>query len=227
MEILIAATKVCTQRSFLEQQLQNAWLPYQVVYFEEHPELLEKYHIKHSPLLIVDGKVESIAMKEIVDKINELKIRDKGISKIRTPKRAKNHMIPKDIGTEAGLVEVDTTWGSIQPIQVAKDVLTIGELEVYHHQKMNLSIIDTRKANTTGGVSIPGSKSIPYDELAERMNELDRTHPNIFFCNGPQCPQSSTAIKNLLNAGFPADRILYYRGGMHDWITMGLPVQRL
>lgn len=227
MEILIAATKTCTQRSFLEHQLQNAWLPFKVVYFEEHPELLKKYHIKHSPLLIVDGKVESIEMKEIVDKINELKIRDKDISKIRNPKRAKNHMIPKAISTEPGLVEVDTTWGTVQPMQAAQDVLTIGELEVFHHQKTNLSIIDTRKANTTDGVSIPNSKSIPYDELAGRMDELDKEYPNIYFCNGPQCPQSSTAIKNLLNAGFPADRILYYRGGMHDWITMGLPVKRL
>ena len=227
MEILIAATKACPNRSLLEHQLQNAWLPYQVVYFEEHPELLEKYHIKHSPLLIVDGKVESLEMKEIVDKINELKIMDRDISKIRTPKRAKNHMIPKDISTEPGTVKVDTTWGSIQPMQAAQDVLTIGELEVYHHQKMNLSIIDTRKVNTTGGVNISGSKSIPYDELVGRMDELDKTYPNIFFCNGPQCPQSSTAIKNLLNAGFPADRILYYRGGMHDWITMGLHVQLL
>tara|TARA_R110002049_G_scaffold28324_4_gene97442 strand:- start:651 stop:1334 length:684 start_codon:yes stop_codon:yes gene_type:complete len=227
MEILIVTTKTCPHRSLLEHQLQNSWLPYKVVYFEEHPEILEKYHIKHSPLLIVDGKVESMEVKEIVDKINELKMRIKDISKIRTPKRAKNHMIPKDLGTEPGLVEVDTTWGSIQPIQVAKDVLTIGELEVYQHQKMNLSIIDTRKANTTHGVSISGSKNIPYDELAGRMDELDRTYPSIFFCNGPQCPQSSTAIKNLLNAGFPANRILYYRGGMHDWITMGLPVQRL
>ena len=76
-------------------------------------------------------------------------------------------------------------------------------------------------------VSIPGSKNIPYDELVERIDELDENHPSIFFCNEPQCPQSSTAIKNLLEAGYPADRILYYRGGMHDWITLGLPVQRL
>lgn len=42
-----------------------------------------------------------------------------------------------------------------------------------------------------------------------------------------QCPQSSTVIKNLINAGYPAEGVLYYRGGMHDWITLGLPVQRL
>ena len=227
MEILIAATKTCTQRIFLEHELYNAWLPYKVVYFEEHPELLEKYHIKHSPLLIVDGKIESIEMDGILHKINELKVRNKAISKIRTPKRTENQMIPKNIDAEPGLVVVDTTWGSIQPMLAAQDVRTIGELEVYHHQKMNLSIIDTRKINTTGAVSISGSKNIPYDKLVGRMDELDENYPNIFFCNGPQCPQSSTAISNLLDAGYPADRILYYRGGMHSWITLGLPAQHL
>lgn len=54
MEILIAVTKTCPNRIFLEHELQNAWLPYQLIYFEEHPELLEKYQLEHSPLLIVD-----------------------------------------------------------------------------------------------------------------------------------------------------------------------------
>lgn len=56
------------------------------------------------------------------------------------------------------------------------------------------------------------------------MDELDRSKPTIFFCNGPQCPQSPTAIRKLLSAGYPPEKILYYRGGMHDWITLGLPV---
>lgn len=226
MEILIAATKTCQHRPLLENMLRNAWLPYKLIYFEDHPELLEKYHLKHSPLLIVDEKVESLGMPEM-DKINELKIRKKDISEIRTPKRAKNHMIPNNINTEPGLVEVDTTWGSIQPMKAAQAVLTVGELEVFHHKKKELPIIDARKTDTIGEVSIPGSKNIPYDMLVGRMDELDKNHPSIFFCNGPQCPQSSIAIKNLLDAGYPADRILYYRGGMHDWITLGLPVQRL
>ena len=226
MEILIAATKTCQHRPLLEHVLQNAWLPYKVIYFEDHPEVLEKYQLQHSPLLIVDEKVESMGMPG-TDKINELIIRNKDISEIRSPKRAKNHMIPNNINTEPGLVEVDTTWGSIQPMQAALAVLNVGEVEVYHHKKNELPIIDTRKPDTIDKVSIPGSKNIPYDEIVKRMKELDENHPSIFFCNGPQCPQSSTAIKNLLDAGFPADRILYYRGGMHDWITLGLPVQQL
>jgi rhodanese-related sulfurtransferase/glutaredoxin len=226
MEIIIAATKTCQHRPSLEKVLQAAWLPYKVIYFEEHPEYFEKHHLKHSPLLLVDEKVESVGMPEI-DKINELKARIKDISESRTPKRDENHMIPKNIGTETSLVEVDVTWGSIQSIKAAQQVHTVGELEVYNHHNKGLSIIDTRKPDTSGSVTIPGSKNISYDELVGRMDELDENNPSIFFCNGPQCPQSSTAIKNLLDAGYPADKILYYRGGMHDWITLGLPVQKL
>jgi rhodanese-related sulfurtransferase len=226
MGILIAATKTCPNRYVLENIFQNAWLPYKLIYFEDHPELLEKYHLKHSPLLIVDEKVASVGMPEM-EKINELTIKINDISEIRTPQRENNHMIPTIIGTEASLVEVDTTWGSIQPMQASSEVLTVGEQEVFQHKKDELPIIDARKPYTTERVSIPGSKNIPYDELVERMDELDKNNPSIFFCNGPQCPQSSTAIKNLLNAGYPAERLLYYRGGMHDWITMGLPVKRL
>jgi rhodanese-related sulfurtransferase len=226
MEIIIAATKSCQHRPSLEKVLQKAWLPYKINYFEDHPEIFEKYQLKHSPLLIVDGKVESVGMPEI-DIVKDLKARNRDVSEIRIPKRDKNHMIPKNIGTEPGLVEVDVTWGSIQSIKAAQSVHTIGELEVYQHHMKGLSIIDARKPDTSDGVTIPGSKNIPYEELIERMDELDENNPSIFFCNGPQCPQSSTAIKNLLDAGYPADRILYYRGGMHDWITLGLPVQKL
>ena len=226
MEILIAVTKTCPHRPLLEKMLQEAWLPYKVNYFEDHPEIFEKYQLKHSPLLIVDEKIESVGMPEM-DIINDLKARNSDISEIRTPKRDNNHMIPKDIGTESGLVEVDVTWGSIQSIKAAQSVHTVGELEVYQHHMKGLPIIDARKPDTSGAVTIPGSKNIPYDELIGRMAELDENNPSIFFCNGPQCPQSSTAIKNLLDAGYPADRILYYRGGMHDWITLGLPVRKL
>ena len=226
MEIVIAATKTCQHRPALEKVLQAAWLPYKVIYVEEHPEFFEKHHLKHSPLLLVDEKIESVGMPEI-DKINKLKARIKDISERRTSTRDENHMIPKNIGTESGLVEVDVTWGSIQSIKAAQQVHTVGELDVYDHHKKGFPIIDARKPNTSGSVTIPGSINIPYNELVERMDELDKNNPSIFFCNGPQCPQSSTAINDLLDAGCSADRILYYRGGMHDWITLGLPVQQI
>ncbi len=44
----------------------------------------------------------------------------------------------------------------------------------------------------------------------------------IIFCNGPSCGQSPRAIRGLVKAGYPADKIRYYRGGMRMWQFWGL-----
>jgi len=64
MNITIAATKTCNHRPLLEQQLQDAGLDYTVKYFDEHPEVIEKFKVKTSPLLIVDDELVSVGMPE-------------------------------------------------------------------------------------------------------------------------------------------------------------------
>ncbi len=44
----------------------------------------------------------------------------------------------------------------------------------------------------------------------------------VIFCNGPSCGQSPRAIRGLVKAGYPADKIKYYRGGMRMWQFWGL-----
>ncbi|MFO7730566.1 MAG: rhodanese-like domain-containing protein [Spirochaetia bacterium] len=148
------------------------------------------------------------------------------ISEKRAPKRGNTQMVPQPVKDETGLVIVDTTWGKIQPIKIAENVRTVDELEVHKFQENGLPIIDSRTPDFFKISTIQGAKNIPHNEITDRMNELDRNNPAIFFCNGPQCPQSPTAIRNLLSAGYPSEKILYYRGGMHDWITLGLPVEK-
>jgi len=45
----------------------------------------------------------------------------------------------------------------------------------------------------------------------------------VLWCNGPWCGQSPRAIKNLVNLGYPVERIHYYRGGMQMWKVLGFP----
>jgi hypothetical protein len=59
--------------------------------------------------------------------------------------------------------------------------------------------------------TIPGAVNIPHDEVVERMAELDSVDRTVVFCNGPQCTATSQAIDALLAAGWPAERLLYYR----------------
>ena len=42
------------------------------------------------------------------------------------------------------------------------------------------------------------------------------------FCNGPWCDQGPRAIRHLISAGYPAAKLHYYRGGMQDWLILGL-----
>ena len=47
----------------------------------------------------------------------------------------------------------------------------------------------------------------------------------VLFCNGPQCSQSPDALSSLVNLGHPAAALAYYRGGMHDWVSLAMPTQ--
>ena len=44
----------------------------------------------------------------------------------------------------------------------------------------------------------------------------------VVWCNGPACGQSPRAIEGLISAGYPAEKIFYYRGGMQMWQLWGL-----
>ena len=46
----------------------------------------------------------------------------------------------------------------------------------------------------------------------------------VMWCNGVWCGQSPRAIHGLLSHGFPPEKILYYRGGMQVWQSLGLTV---
>ena len=130
-------------------------------------------------------------------------------------------MVPQPVAN--GLFEVDATWGTVQPIELAPGVRTIGELELIEHLDNGLPIIDTRLPHFHRDATIPGARSIPHEQILERRGELDPSVPTVFFCNGPQCAATPDAIRKLLDAGYPARSILYYRGGMRDWMTLGYP----
>ncbi len=124
----------------------------------------------------------------------------------------------------------------IQPMTPAQDVHTIGELEMLEIlQDQDAVVIDSRVAKWFYDGTIPGAQHIPYTETADRLGELgcepdfdgwlcDEAKTVALFCNGPWCGQSPTAIRAMIKAGFPAEKIHYYRGGMQVWRMLGLTV---
>ncbi|MEN8675038.1 rhodanese-like domain-containing protein [Nocardioides sp.] len=133
--------------------------------------------------------------------------------------------VPWAVAGELDVVAVDTTWGELQPLNCAPDVPTVGELEVLELLQQGAVLIDTRVPGSNNGVTLPGARSLPHDQAVQRRGELDPSRVSILFCNGPQCPQSPQAIRALLEAGLAAESLAYYRGGVHDWVTLAMPTE--
>src|SRR5450830_596486 len=138
----------------------------------------------------------------------------------------------------------------IQPSELAPGVKTIAELEVLHFLKKicdgdeSIMVIDSRTPNWVEKGIIPGTVNIPWDSLdigksdpvavqdilenqlgvkrREGFWDFDKVRALVLFCNGSWCGQSPTTIKGLLKIGYPAHKILWYRGGMQDWESLGL-----
>lgn len=67
------------------------------------------------------------------------------------------------------------------------------------------------------------------DEFGQRVRQFHSDFSNakeiLLFCNGPWCDQSPRAIRGLVKLGYPVNKMFYYRGGMQDWLLLGLSVE--
>ena len=145
------------------------------------------------------------------------------------------------VQTAKGPVEITRTMtacakngGTIQPLVPVAGVTPVAETEIIEAlSDRNALVVDMRDTNDRVKGTIPGSISIPYTEMVDRMDELGckktaskwdcAAAKKVYaFCNGPVCPQSPIAIRAMTREGFPASKIYYYRGGMLDWDALGL-----
>ncbi|MDF1609331.1 rhodanese-like domain-containing protein [Hoeflea sp. YIM 152468] len=124
----------------------------------------------------------------------------------------------------------------IQPFTPAEGVTTIGEVELIEMLNDPAAlVVDSRTVDWFKGGTIPGAINLPYTEMGDRLTRLG-CEPDFdgwdcaeakrvaLFCNGLWCGQSPTAIRAMIAAGYPAERIFYYRGGMQSWRILGLTV---
>ena len=138
----------------------------------------------------------------------------------------------------------------IQPITLAPGVETLGEAEMIDYlvkadSDDSILIVDSRTPDWVKRGTIPGAKNIPWTTLstakgadplsigeilteefdAEEFDGLwkfGNAKTLVLFCNGMWCGQSPTNIKALLDFGYPAHKIKWYRGGMQNWSNLGL-----
>jgi len=143
----------------------------------------------------------------------------------RLARREETLMVPRPVPNQPGLLTVDATWGTISPMQLSPGVRTVGELEVIEQIEAGLPLVDTRLEHFYRQGTIPSARNVPRELITNSIGSLDPDLATVFFCNGPQCAATPASIRVLLAAGYPAASILYYRGGIHDWVTLGLPVE--
>ncbi len=113
------------------------------------------------------------------------------------------------------------------------------EFRVATHQGL---LIDSRVPSWFAKGTIPGSINIPFTILdksnplrGEILTALGAKQTDgvwdfsnamelALFCNGPWCDQSPRSIADLLEMGYPPEKLFYYRGGMQLWNILGLTV---
>jgi rhodanese-related sulfurtransferase len=134
--------------------------------------------------------------------------------------------LPRQVPGQPGLVEIDATWGTIQPLEIAPGVTTVAELEVISEIERGSLLVDTRRPEYLRGGTLPTAIGIWHEEIVPGLaGELDSARALVLFCNGPQCRATPWAIHSLLEADWDPARLRYYRGGLHDWVTLGLPLE--
>lgn len=143
--------------------------------------------------------------------------------------------IKKD-GKDFNITRVMTTCaknkGWIQPLIPFEGVTPATELDILDALKNESAVlVDMRIGDAFKNATIPTAINIPFNEIYEQLDRLGCTMGEnwdcsngvkmISFCNGPVCPQSTWAMKVMIENGYPVKNISYYRGGMLDWSALG------
>ncbi len=126
------------------------------------------------------------------------------------------------------------------------EVETLGEREftaymIEAEEDKNIMIVDTRTEGWHFRLTIPGSVNYPFtlmkekDDMEDALDDFgvaiegenydfSAAKTLVMFCNGYWCGQTPAMGRALLAAGYPEEKMKYYRGGMQAWTSLGLTV---
>lgn len=85
-------------------------------------------------------------------------------------------------------------------------------------------MLDVRPNEEFTAGHLPFARSMPLDELEQRLTELPADIPVVAYCRGPFCVMSDSAVALLRQRGFAAHKIA---DGVCEWRAHGLPVVSL
>ena len=153
--------------------------------------------------LSIDDRVQTVAELEVIKFMETTMYRGEGvIIDARTPGWFKRGTIP-------GSVNIPFTSFEKGPdsVELAEIFESLGAVQ---RNEVNPVLRMVESVGLLGG----NQKTEKWD--FSNAKEL------LLWCNGPWCGQSPRAIRGLLAAGYPAEKLYYYRGGMQMWQSLGL-----
>lgn len=153
--------------------------------------------------LKINPKVHTVAELEVIDFMETSLYRGTGVMiDARTPSWHKKGTIPGSINVPFTVFEK----GTDDP-EMAEVLEKLGAVE---RDDVNPVIRAIEKLGFLDG--------------DQKTDEWDFSHAKevLLWCNGPWCGQSPRAIRALIKAGYPAEKLYWYRGGMQMWQSLGL-----
>ena len=129
--------------------------------------------------------------------------------------------------------EVLALWLSLRDASIARlgeveraardylgdDVDAIGRDELIARlRRGDVVLVDVRPTEEFEAGHIDGARSIPIDELEQRLAELPPDREVVAYCRGPFCAYAHDAVRRLQAAGRPARRL---QDGWPEWRLAG------
>jgi rhodanese-related sulfurtransferase len=99
--------------------------------------------------------------------------------------------------------------------------ISAAELQARRESGAAPVVIDVRTPEEYASGHIPGAVNVPFDEVAQRIAEIDAPHGVALYCMvGPRARRGESA---LIAAGY--EQVLHLEGGLAAWKAAGLPVE--
>lgn len=135
----------------------------------------------------------------------------------------------------------------IVPIQAAQGVDTLGPIEVIRFLQSEVAsmtglLLDVRMPEGFAAGHVPGALNVPGPTLAAEnpyqrdillalgardaggVLEFDTAPALAIYAAGPSQDEALRAVQALVAAGYPAQKLRFFRGGMQEWLQFGLTV---
>ncbi len=85
-------------------------------------------------------------------------------------------------------------------------------------RKGEVVVLDVRPVEEYLNAHLPFARSIPLNELKNRIDELPKDRPIVAYCRGPYCLMAKDAVDLLMNEGYWA---VHLRDGIAEWNFAG------